>query len=390
MTQVQLAESLGVQQSFISALETGRRRIDEARADELRQLLGEHLDEDEATEPQTISTWEPAPLALPLPITVRRWARSLPSGDVFECLPLPGRAVLVAAIDIAGHGEEASRPATYIAGWLRGWASALVASPRLESCADALRSALGVISQDAAWFLAVIAPVGDHAVDYTGRAEGFPSPLLMVNSGVSTVESASPNRDASVHHSGLSAPWKLVVASDGLLERLGAGHEREGKRSLLRWQSARTRNSPIGSHLGEMTPQTDDETLMILQWDGWDLELELDVSADAVRERRLEEASRWTRQQLRVTEAADAFVGAIEEAIDNADRHGYGGGAGKVVVRLRAEPVRIRAQVVDHGFWRGQKIVEGGGFASMRDAVSRVDFCRVYPQGMSVSLVMER
>jgi len=211
--------------------------------------------------------------------------------------------------------------------------------------------------------------------------------LVPLGDSNQTLESASGEH--VLRHERIPAPWKLVIASDGLLERLGAGDERRGKRSLLRWNSSRTRHQPVEDRLDPGDPPMDDETLLIIEWDGWDLDLVYENTRPSDRDRVEETVDRWCspwfddrdRRRLR---------SALGEALDNADEHGYAQDRGIVRVRARDESTRIRIQVDDQGFWRGEAIDEDGGFACMRSAVTSVAYARVYPNGMQLSLVRSK
>ncbi len=279
-------------------------------------------------------------------------------------------------------------PARFVEGWLGGWALALSTSPRLESAAQALQDGLTRAGVDAGWFLALIARVDRFTVEYTGLSHSFPDPLLMLDDVGVTYESAAPASEGrSIRHL-LRPPWKLVIASDGLLERLGGGSESRGRASLLRWHSGTTRDEPLDARLDVDTNQVDDETIMVVEWDDWDLELAFNPSAKGERARVDAQVRRWLDVRLEAR-AADTYDNAIVEALDNSETHGYASGPGRLVLRLRDEGGRIRAQVRDAGTWTGARIIEGHGFRAMRAVCTHVDLCRVYPHGMCVSLVFE-
>lgn len=387
MTQVELARRVGVSQALISSLERGRKSIEPPLAKSFAEVFGADLsDEVASSDAPDLPAWEAPLLPLKLPLARRHWERRKPSGDMFDCLPLPGRSVLVVAVDIAGHGREAATQAEYLAGWLRGFASALPAAPRIQSCAEALESALLTAKVEASWFLALLSPNGPHAIEYTASSHAFPAPLLTLDDTDITFESSAPFGSPPVRHATLRAPWKLVIASDGLLERLGSGDENEGRKSLLRWQSSTTRGEPLDKRLNVDGVATDDETLLVLEWIDWDLEVDFALAATVDREQAAARIRGYLGAQL-AGAAAARFENAIVEAIENAEAHGYPDGLGRVWIRMRNEGGRVRAEIEDCGTWRGAKLQEGLGFTYMRAIASHLDYWRVYPQGMLIALL---
>jgi anti-sigma regulatory factor (Ser/Thr protein kinase)/transcriptional regulator with XRE-family HTH domain len=390
MTQTALAGKLGVSQSFISAIENGRRRIAPDVEADLRAVLAQHLvDVDPVPVPEFEFDWSPArpdqPLALPLPLEVTQWERRQPSGDLFLCIAVR-KDVLVLAVDVSGHGIEAAPKANYLAGWMQGWASALVASPRLDAVVGALRTGLEVSEVEASWFVALLSRVGPHKIEYSAQSHAFPAPLLMLDDADLTFESTSTAR--ALRHLELPAPWSLVIASDGLLERMGAGREAAGKRSLLRWQSGHTRKQPPAERFAAGEPQVDDETLMIVRWNDWDLDFQFDNEHTNERERIEGSFARWAEDSTN-RDTSIRIENILGEILDNVDEHAYAGASGKVRVRARDEETRLRVRVEDAGPWRGEPVV-GRGLAYTRATADFFDVVRIYPQGMQVSFTVNK
>jgi anti-sigma regulatory factor (Ser/Thr protein kinase) len=294
--------------------------------------------------------------------------------------------LLVVAIDVAGHGAEAADQALFVRGWLSGWVRAFPSVPRLESCVSALTDVLSLVNINASWFVALISALGTHEVEYIALAHGMPEPLLMLDDRDATLVSVAKHGQPPIRHAPLSAPWKLIIASDGLLERLGAGDARRGKQSLLRWQSSGTRAQPAADQLGASGAGADDETLMILEWDGWDIDLELEASRDADVDRAGTVIDRWLMRRVDADQAC-VIANGLVEAVDNARAHAYANGPGLLRVRARDEGSHIRLRVEDRGTWRGAEMQEGLGLRYMRAKADRVDLWRTSLQGATISLV---
>ena len=189
----------------------------------------------------------------------------------------------------------------------------------------------------------------------------------------------------------LRCPWRLVVSSDGLLSRLGGGSEAEGSRVLRRWQSGTQRDQPITEQLEEGAPPVDDESIMIVVWDGWDEEITL-TAGDVPEEERV------LRRLLEVATAhvgrpkGEALVQASVEALDNASTHAYDRPGGPVRVRWRVYEDRLSVEVVDvgRGISPARARQEGSGLSVMRRLCALCEVRRNDEGGTTVVLVMEK
>ena len=224
-------------------------------------------------------------------------------------------------------------------------------------------------------------------MEYSAKSHGFPSPLLILDDADLTYESTGTKR--AQRYDMIRPPWKLVIASDGLLERIGGGDESKGKRALRRWQSSRTREQPPEERLDPGGPLFDDETLLIVEWFSWDMDLEFDIDRDADRYRVQDAIARWISTWF---DGADGqrIENALCELLDNAHEHAYSTGPGKIYLRGRDEGTRIRIEVEDRGTWRGQDLVEGAGFKVVRSVAEAVNFSRVYPHGLKMSITLAK
>jgi len=313
------------------------------------------------------------------------WQRPDPSGDFFLVLPVQDKHVLVAAVDVAGHRSKAAPSAIYLQGWLRGWIRGLAVSPQLGALAETFLSELKATGMDAAWFFAMLTL--DHktgSMGYQGLSHAFPAPLLIADGRTLEGTRETGPHDVQVpalSHDRVAPPWRLIAASDGLLERLGAGNQARGKQTLLRWQIGSARDEPPSSYLRTEIAPDDDEALMVVTWNGWDETLEFPVADDAQRHRVV----RLVRERVKAllgNAQAVAVDEALPEALENVHKHAYGSD-GPVIVRFRQEDQRFRVEVADRG--RGTAVTEGGGLKVMRHWAGPVDIRRAYPSGTIVS-----
>lgn len=286
------------------------------------------------------------------------------------------------AFDVAGHGVEQVPKLTYLQGWLRGRTRDLSIAPRLESLSDDLQRELKSVGLQVAWYMGLLSPDAEtpHRFAYQGAARRFPAPLLLVGAPPSTLPAAGSSGEVARHE--FFAPWRLCVASDGLLRRLGKGDERRGKEVLLEWQVGESREAPPADWLDTKAPLVDDELFAAVSWDRWDGSLSFSIHDDATRHR----AKRLLEQELSMDPSARlSFIVAVSEVLANVRCHAYGGGDGPVEVSWRNEGERVRVQVDDFG--RGRPpFRESGGYAAMRAHADEVDVVRLFPAGTRVSL----
>lgn len=389
-TQAELAAQVGRSQATISALENGKTQPSPLLRRRLEAVL--------------LSPGPPAASALPgprvrfrlpdleipekalgLPLAVTRWRRPETSGDFLLLVPLPGDALFVAAVDVTGHGISVVPASLYIQGWLRGWLASLKSPPRLRSLIQELSSELKRAAVDCAGYFALFAsqPSWRHAVSLEAFCLGFPPPILLAGPPFRTLDPPSLGPPLPVDERALPlpqtltlpAPWRLVLASDGLLSRLGGGEERLGLRRLREWQHGPNREEPPDRHLQTAQPSADDELFALLSWDGWDLEAAFSTLDDSERHRTLEIVHQSVANRLGA-ERADAMEQALIEALANARRHAYPGGEGVVLVRFREEQTGVRAEVEDQGVDRigeRRRSSQVGGFEVMRAMVGVVE-----------------
>lgn len=408
-TQADLAQRVGRSQTTISMIEGGRMVPPATLLQRIQSALAEEAGPTASREPKraTAPTLTLPDLSTPraaegvsLPVREEAWKRPRESGDFTVCLPLAGETLLVAAVDVAGHGLAVLPSALYLQGWLRGWTQALTSPPRLQTLVEAFSRALSMAAIEAGGYFGLLSRFrgAPHTLSYEAVAYGFPPPLLINVPPLRTLTSAglgsplpAPRQDLSAQPARidrLPTPWRLVVASDGLLSRLGEGNEERGRRALLQWQAGPHRDEPPEKHLETGVPLTDDESFLLLQWAGWDRDQTFAVTDDAERHRLIRTLGQEIEADVGPRRAA-AFLQAVVEALDNARRHG---GAGIVTVRSRQEEQRWRVEVEDQGpdDVTDKKIRRPeGGFALMRRGAQVVDVRRGREGGTIVSLVLE-
>lgn len=386
-TQVELARRSGISQASVSRIERGELRAPKAL---LRALgVGERRPEarvERPARPSPTMAWRPTIEPAPQHLDVRRWQRPEVSGDALALVALPRGGVLVLALDVAGHGVEQVPKVAYLQGWLRGWTRGLSVIPRIESFAEDLSAELVTTHLDAAWYAAIVNPQhpSPHRVAYQGMSQRFPAPLVLVGAPPTTLPAVGPAGAPARHD--LWPPWRLVIASDGLLRRLGGGDERHGKAQLLSWQAGVERDRSPDADLSTSQPLADDELYADITYGRWDGSQDLDLDDDTQRHR----LKRRLRQELTLGQRArDAFGVAVGEAIKNAMKHAYAVNGGRATISWRDEGDRARVDVEDAGSGT-PPFREGGGFAIMRAHTDAVDVRRRYPAGTVVSLTKSK
>lgn len=190
----------------------------------------------------------------------------------------------------------------------------------------------------------------------------------------------------------LSAPWSLALASDGLLSRLGGGDETAGVKAIRRWQTGRTKEQDPGLYLATKEPRLSDEFFARIEWNGWDEHSVFDLKNDSECNRVVAVcASRVERILGKNT--ADHYRQSLVEAINNAHRHAYAGGVGRLSVRFREESEVFRAEIEDEG---GGGVTEKniekprGGFALMKKNCSAVFVRNGADRGTIVQLLLAK
>lgn len=381
-SQIELAAKLGVSQSLISRVERGLQAFAPTQEQRLAKLLGPSITRRKSVvSASTIELLEPR---LPrstgrMPLKVVEWQRRQPSGDFAVVIPSRD-SVLIAFGDVAGNGPRVAGLAHYVKGWLRG---AMGTQERGASMliADDLDAELRVTEIELAYFLAIIrrADAGSHRVTIEYVRRGMAAPLLLHGHPTASRALADERELMSI-----AAPWRLVAASDDLLQRLGSGNELVGLRHIARWQASEQRDQPPSIRFRSGADVNADESLWLVDWDAWDATFEID--ARAYEERRALYNTIRERQGV-------AASTAVAELVRNSLQHGYRELPGTISVRIRHEEFASRVEVEDHGIGGlTQETLDSSrsGLAVVRGIALHVSTRNAYPTGTIVTAMFLR
>ncbi len=392
LSQGRLAEAAGMTQGYLSLIERGKVGS-KAAFDKLARAL--NLSEEEgkaASQPHPFVSFagpkEPdINLGIGLPLGIQSWVRPKESGDAVIVCRAGASGALVAAIDVAGHGARYRAVATWLVGWLRGRVGGGSNTPRVEELSMGLQDESELIGADAAFFLAIIqgSSVQKHRVRIEMTSYSWPSVLLISGREQRTLETMPPSSQVaadktaprSVVHD-LYPPWRLVVASDGLLERVSGGKIQEGLRFLRRWQTGASRDLLVTSKLSSSAEPVDDESFLLVSWNGWDLETEFSIT-DRKEHLRLALLVEQKSQNL-LGDKAKGLRNGMLEALENAAYYGDPEFAGSL--RLRVEEDGVTVEIANRGSkppWGGES---PGGLAVMRGLCDYVDVRECHAGGI--------
>lgn len=383
-SQAELAARLGVSQSLISRVERGLQAFVPAQEQRAAKVLGERITRRKPAPPAAVRPFEPIEPRLPrstgrVPLKCVEWQRRRPSGDFAVAIPSRDSVLLVFG-DVAGNGPRVAGLAHYVQGWLRG---AMGTQDRGASTliAEDLDTELRTTEIELAYFLAIVQRdrAGDHRVTLEYVRRGMPAPLLL--QGTPTASRALAEERELVP---LVAPWRLVAASDDLLQRLGSGDELAGLRHIARWQASEQRDEPASRRFHPEGDASTDESLWIVEWNGWDRLIEID--AHVYGDRRF--LHRWI-----CSLAGEEAGTAVAELVGNSLRHGYRDREGTIWVRLRREELATTIEIEDRGIGRlTQATIDASrnGLAVVRGIASHVSTRNVYPTGTIVTVVFPR
>lgn len=380
-SQAELASKLEVSQSLISRAERGLQGLSPAQEQRLAKLLGPSITRRKPSTPVAFVPLEPK---LPrstgrVPLKIVEWQHRRPSGDFSIVIPARDSALIVLG-DVAGNGPRVAGLAHYVKGWLRG---AMGAQERGASAliAEELDAELRATEIEAAYFLAIVRreDARSHRVTIEYVRRGMAAPLLL--HGYPTASRALADERELMP---IVAPWRLVAASDGLLQRLGGGNELDGMRHIARWQASEQRDQPAGARFRSDVDGSTDESLWTMEWNGWDRFIE--IEAHVYQDRHF--LHRWIR-----SDAGEDAGTAVAELVGNSLRHGYRGREGTIWGRLRHEELATCIEIEDHGVGGlTQATIDSSrnGLAIVRGIASHVSTRNVYPTGTIVTVVFPR
>jgi transcriptional regulator with XRE-family HTH domain/anti-sigma regulatory factor (Ser/Thr protein kinase) len=397
MSQDELARRAGMTQGYVSLLERSKAMSPDALG-ALAEVLG--------LEPQATPRRPPelSSLALAGPsipkhraagarLHVDSWLRPQAGGDMILVIPAGPRSTLVFALDVAGHGVTKHAVTTWLSGWIRGRVAAAPGVPRVTDLWAGLRGELEEIDDDAAFFLAVLERWSDsHHIRYEALTDGYPPPLLLSGVRPRALESCAEPRPfgtgrsepRTVVHGDLRPPWRLVIASDGLLFRTGGGVEAIGLRWIRRWQSGAQRDVSLEDRLSTPVAAIDDESAAVIWWDDWDFETPFDPTDYAVQS-GIQAAIQGMVSRFS-PEKQQAVAQAVTEVFSNVAR--YAGGRLAILRARQLDDGTVTIEVRDGGPGPSG-IKEGEGLSLVRALCDSVDIHASRGRGTTVVLEMQ-
>jgi transcriptional regulator with XRE-family HTH domain len=400
LTQLELAERAGCSQSVISMLEKGTYKPSDLLMSRIQKAL-QPLSCSPKSNQETFLSFPEVNIHSSMPIKVRLWKRPKLSGDFLFHRSLSPESYLIVACDIAGNGVEQFPYSVYLSGWLNGYLETSPSTLRLEGLVDALGSILKALGKEAALYAIMITRSRSeaHSVTYEALSCGFPPPLLLLGPPYKTLPTGQlfsslpllSDSPLSIIRQVISAPWRVVIASDGMLSRLGEGSEDQGRRKLFSMMKGAERNFTLDKLFQTNLESTDDEMLVVVEWVSWDRELSFDVG-NVTSHNYITDVLAKEIASVIGPDKANRMIQALVEALNNVAIHAYYGESGMVVVRYRREPKALRIEVEDFGkggVTRSQIMKPASGFAVMRAMVSRVETWSGPKGGTVISLVAE-
>lgn len=404
-TQADLAKAAGCGQAMISMVERSAMKPSPVLHARIVRCLAERstpIEKQESAASLLAPTIPPPSFPAQMPLSAREWFRPQLPGDFLVVQSLTADSVFIAVLDISGNAPAVSGQRLYLQGWLRGWLSKQTTTPQLKTVVQDLSAEMETTGIQGAGCFVLLALHGGfpHTVSYEAASCGFPPPLLLCGPPYRTPESCSlgpplpcsSRTVESIRIDRLSAPWSLILASDGLLSRLGGGDETAGVKAVRRWQTGRSREQPPDTYLMTRELPLSDEFFARVEWTGWDEQSAFDITNDAEC-RRVVALCTSTVDRVLGKKTGDLYRQCLVEAINNAHRHAYGGGEGRLTVRFREEMEGFRAEVEDEG--RGEVTEKQmdkprGGFALMRKNCAGVFVRNSANRGTIVQLLLAK
>lgn len=374
-----------VSQTTISRIESGRGvRLSPSMVERILKALDlDPLASPPAPAPRATPVLESQPIRttptrLGLDLEIDTFVQPEHGGDFFLLVPVAPEEVLVAAVDVGGNGPSVLPTARYLQGWLRGRAMAS-GPPRLDVLADDLSAELGFSGIEATWYLALLGSPRRSTLRYQAIGNSYPSPLMLVDEAGTTHPSLAES-GSQLTVASFQPPITLLLASDGMLRRLGGGDEQIGKRTLRRWQIGERRRQSIAAHFGAQQRSSVDEALAVIRWSPWDDRYVFDV-ADADARHDIQRDIRARAKEV-IGGRVDDLGRALAEALHNSLTHAYRGQSGRVEVLYRSSPGRVELEIRDDG---DGAFGNGKGMAMIRQSCA-AQFFRTSEHGHVVSL----
>ncbi len=414
LSQSELAKEVGCSQGTISQVEAGKVTPSEAMGSRILKVLRE--DEPVAVRVSNVPIHRAVEFQFrmpkqerssdhpgSLPFTTSIWQQPRLTGDFVHMYHPSKDSLILVAGDVVGRGRAVMPLTQFTIGWLTGFLQSQIDTPRLEDIVGALSKMAVRAGFELGVFILILvrSPSDRGVVSYEAASFGFPPPLLLLDPPLRTSESSQlqepiPLTDKQIHvtrYSKLEGPWRLVIASDGLLARFGYGDEAEGKKRLYEWQSSSRRDIDPSSVL--RYPQTryqraDDELFVRMMWNYWNIKtVSPTTDTDSIRQfcdKVIDEASRFVQ-----FDAVLGFGRAVLEAINNVRRHAYLGKPGDIMLRFRKESEYLRIEVEDNGrggITKSMMDKHESGFAIIRQYTTRWDIRDNSTGGSIISMVL--
>ena len=389
---MEVAKRLGTSQSTISQVERGRLVVPELRR-AMAALLGVEALVATVRGPRNLSL--PKVLDEATPTTLCKatlWRSRDASGDWLDVVNV-GADTLFVAGDVAGNGEELAPLANYMLGLVRG-RLLHVGVPDLRALATELLDEGVERGITTTILLALLRRSRRNPLEAQLDVVRFGHPEPVVVTGPPFATPLSEQRTLSHEGSGLRGfqttftlvdPWRVVVASDGLLNRLGGRDEAAGRRVLYRWAQSKTRSAPITELVGRDEPRYEDESAMVIDgaaftYEAVDFHPDDVVSLDVLKVVQTE--LRTEAEELRERVGAGAM-----EALNNVHHHS---GAGTATLRLRVGAQRVLVEVSDEGTGMPKTQKKSGGIAAMKAHADEIWIESNHPSGTRVTLIFNR
>ena len=302
-----------------------------------------------------------------LPFSVREWQRPKrgESGDFLVIEALSADALIAVAADIAGHGGAVARRALYLDGWIRGWVRSQASIPRLENLVEALNAEC--VRTDIELAIAVGLISVEPGPGMRGEIEvltlGYPAPVLITGPPTRT---PAPQITEGVCRLGRllgkrfvwrpEHRWRLALASDGVLQRLGAGEEAKGRSAVRLLLEQRGGRDPLATLAKALTAPADDESILFVESVQWDETWDLSVDGrDEIR--RMLRALQIKASRELSPRTIERFMAALAIPIENVFVHAR---VDSFNVRARIEPKRVTVEIADEGIGLGDRAAAGG------------------------------
>ncbi|TDO38150.1 serine/threonine-protein kinase RsbW [Paractinoplanes brasiliensis] len=309
-------------------------------------------------------------------------------GDWFDAFLIsPDKLALVVG-DVVGRGIEAATTMGQLRSAVRALASN-EAGPALliegldrfvERVESARMATVAYVEIDLAGGEVTFSCAG-HLPPLLQEPAGAPEYLLQGRSAA--LGSRAGNRVRTEHRRKLPAGSRLLLYTDGLIERRSRSIEKGFE--LLAREYARRRDAPLPGLAAGLADtlvgrEHADDVCMICVTLGTEERLERSIGADRMQIALLRADLRaWLAAHDVDVECGEAVVLACSEAVANAIEHGYRDdpfGMIDVVATVTDEAVEVR--VTDRGTWRGPvtDVARGRGLQLIRESMDQVLFDR--------------